>query len=71
MSHPMIRQIVNRCHVSDSNRKVIRYVISRLKAGFRTYRKMSRSQRHTLMRQVIEVHERNRELYRRVMSGRL
>jgi hypothetical protein len=69
MPHPMIRQIVNRCHVSDSNRTVIRYIISRLRDGYTTFRAMPRRQRRLLMRDAIAVHKANRALYTRVMRG--
>ena len=71
MPHPIIRQIVNRCHVGDSNRTVIRYVVSRLRHGYATFHALSREQRHILMRDAIEVHEANRQLYFRVMRGDL
>lgn len=63
----MIHQIVDRCHVDDSNRKVIRYVISRLRKGYDTYHAMPKAQRRELMTLVIEAHRENRELYRAVM----
>jgi hypothetical protein len=69
MPHPIVRQIVNRCHVGESNRTVIRYVVSRLRHGYRTFHAMSREQRHLLMRDAIEVHRTNRDLYIRVTQG--
>ena len=70
MSHPIIRQIVGRCHVNDSNRKVIRYVISRLRTGYATFRAMSEKQRRLLMCEVIAEHQKNQALYSGVMRGR-
>jgi hypothetical protein len=66
---PIVRMVVDRCHVGDSNRRVIRYVISRLKKKHRGFRAMSRSQRRDLLRQIVTVHTENRELYRDVMRG--
>ena len=67
----MIRQIVNRCHVSESNRKVIRYVISRLKNGYKTWQAASKVDRRYVMETAIKIHKENRDLYYDVMSGNL
>lgn len=64
---PIIRQIVDRCHVSDSNLRAIRYVISRLKNKYRTFAAMSKASRRNLMQQTIQAHKENRALYNRVM----
>lgn len=69
MSNPIIKQIVDRCYVADSNRKVIRYLVSRLRRGYRTFRTLSRPQRRELMAQAIAVHQKNRRLYIKVMRG--
>lgn len=69
--HPIIRQIVGRRRVSESNRQVIRYYVSRLKKKYKTYRCLPRQQRHDLLRAVIQVHAANRKLYCDVMSGRV
>lgn len=48
--HPIIRQIIDRdCHVSWSNRRVIRHVISKLRNGFETYQTMPRDDRRELL----------------------
>ena len=65
----MISQIVDRCHVSDSNLSVIRYFRSRLVKG--SWRKLSRNQRRVMLRSVIDCHLLNRDLYRSVMLGTL
>lgn len=65
----MIAMLVGRCHVSDTHREVIRYVISRLKRGHRQYRQMPREQRRDFMRAIIAEHNDNRALYRAVMRG--
>lgn len=64
----MISMIVGRCHVGDSNRKVIRYLKSRMKRG--AWRKLSRDERKQIMREAIRCHAENRELYHAVMTGR-
>lgn len=63
----MISLIVSRCHVADSNREVLRYVISRMKPGY--WRGLSRELRREIMREVFEEHRLNRETYIGVMSG--
>lgn len=68
--HPIVRQIIDRdCHVSMRNREVIRHVISRLKDGYAAFRAMPREDRKKLMRQCVQVHRKNWELYCDVMSG--
>ena len=65
----MVSQIVGRCHVAESNRKVLRYFISRLKDGYQTWRALTRKQRRYWMRQVFAEHKANRDLYRDVWGG--
>ena len=66
--HPIVRQIIDRdCHVSLSNRQVIRHVIARLRDGWQTYCSMARDDRRFLMQQCIFQHRQNRELYVAVM----
>lgn len=65
----IIRQIVGRCHISDSNMSVIRYVISRLRDGHATFRAMAPSLRRQLLREIIQAHRGNQRLYVEVMSG--
>lgn len=67
----MIRMIVGRCHVSESNRQVIRYVISRLKDREQTYWAMPRRYRREFLAICIKEHEENRQLYFDVMSGNI
>lgn len=62
----MITMIVGRCHVSDSHRDVIRYVQSRMRKG--AWAKLSRADRHTLMRAIIKAHNDNRAQYVAVMG---
>lgn len=69
MSDSLIGQIVGRCHVSDSDRRVIRYVIGRLRDGYGTFRAMSKGQRRRLLRESIRAHRKNQVLYAVVMRG--
>lgn len=64
----MIRMLVGRCHVGESNRSVIRYVKSRFKRG--AWRKLPRYRRKEIMREAIRCHAENRELYGAVMTGK-
>jgi cytochrome c-type biogenesis protein CcmH/NrfF len=65
---PIVSQIVDRCYVGQSNRQVIRYFISRLKHGYRTWAKMPRNERRQWLVWVIACHADNRKLYREVMA---
>ncbi len=65
---PIIRQIVDCWHGGESNRSVIRHVVSRLKDGYTTFKGMAPAKRREIMRQVIFCHTENRELYRKVMT---
>jgi hypothetical protein len=59
----MIRMIVNRCHVSDSYLKVIRYVLSRMQKG--AFRQAPRAQRRKTLKEIIRCHRENRDLFQR------
>lgn len=65
----IVRQIVGRCHVGQSNRAVIKYFVSRLKHGHATWRALSRVERKTWLRHIIRAHNENRGLYSYVMGG--
>lgn len=72
----VIRQIVDRCHVADSNMDVIRFVLSRIagktrKEKYAHYRSKPRKERHQLLEIVITIHEQNRAVYRAVTRGRI
>ena len=51
------------------NREVIGHVISRWKDGHATFRCMPRADRKERMRQCVEIHRENVELYVYVMMG--
>ena len=68
MVHPIVGQIIDRdCHVSLSDRAVMRHVITRLKHGYQTFRQMPTEGRKELLRQCRDRHQENRELYIAVM----
>lgn len=64
----IIRQIVERCHVGDSDEKVFEYVLSRLSKSGREG--LTAKQKATLKRAVIAAHRANQKLYSYVMRGR-
>jgi hypothetical protein len=63
MRNPIVRQIVGRCFIGDSNLKVIRYTISRLKNGYNTFSALSKEVRKDLLRQIIKEHAENKSLF--------
>lgn len=63
----ILRTIVGRCHVADTNRQVLEYAKSRLKP--KAWREMPLSKRVTFARLCRQIHSENRELYRVVMRG--
>ena len=68
--HPIISQIIDRdCHVSLSNRAVVRHVVSKLKHGYKTFRAMPKPDRKQLIAECIYQHQNNFKLYREVMHG--
>ena len=64
----MIRQIVGRCHVGDSDLKVIRYFLTCLKKG--AWRQVPKNIRKDTLREVLRTHHENQGLYYSVMTGR-
>jgi len=65
----MIRMLVGRRHVGESYLSVLRYVLSRLIGKRKAFLKLSRTQRHKLVREVFRAHRANRAVYVRVMGG--
>ncbi len=60
---------MDRCHVGDSNRTVLRYLISRIKGKYRGWIAMPRDKRKAIMAEVVRVHAENRGLYSFVMGS--
>ena len=68
--HPIIRQVIDRdCHVGESNRAVVRHVISKLTKGYESYRQLSAKDRCLFIEQCIAHHQANQRLYVEVMNG--
>ena len=65
----MIFYLVGQCHVTASNRQVIRHVISKLKDGYATWRSIPVDRRKEMMRAIIRAHQDNRELHAYIMKG--
>lgn len=65
----IIRHIVGNAHVGMSNKKVIRFVISRLKNRESTFWSMSKQDRRLFIETCIKEHAENRDLYNDVMRG--
>ena len=65
----VIKNIVGRCHVFDSNRSVINYVVSRFEKGRKSFLKMKKKDRKKLMRLIVKTHKENLDLYNLVMWG--
>ena len=66
---PILRQIVDRCHVSISNRELIKYMISCLTHKRQTWLTLEREVRKEIMNQAIDQHELNKGVYQMVMRG--
>lgn len=66
----LVNMMVDRLHVGQSNRAVLRYVASRIKGGVSGFLRLSKATRRNLMLCALERHTNNRDLYRSVMSGR-
>ncbi len=67
--HPIVRQIINRdCHVSMTNRAVVKYVISKLKQKHKTFKTIPKEDRRRFIEDCIYIHTENRSLYRYVMG---
>lgn len=67
-NHPIIRQIVGRVHVGDSDEVVVDYAKTRLAKG--AWASMSPADQRAFVREVKRVHAENRKTYQKVMTGR-
>ncbi|MDZ4852612.1 MAG: hypothetical protein SGI77_25260 [Pirellulaceae bacterium] len=62
--HPIIRQIIDRdCHVGETNSKVVRHVIAKLRNGYESFRRMSKADRRKFIVQCVKHHGRNYRQY--------
>ena len=65
----VLRMIVDRCHVGESNLQVIRYSINRLVKGYDTFKAMAKKDRRKFLKLCIKYHADNKKLYNQVMKG--
>ncbi len=66
----IVERIVDRdCHVSESNRAVIRHVASKIRGGVPGFLKLPRETRREVMQAAIARHALNGGLYDAVMRG--
>lgn len=65
----IINQIVDRLHVGESNRGVIKYLVSRMAKGYKTYKAMAKKSRHLLVRQALARHAENKRTYQYIVGG--
>ena len=63
----MIKQIIDRCHVGQSNLSVARYLLSRFNRG--AWRKLARCERRKILREAFRIHGMNQRQYAEVISG--
>lgn len=66
----IIQSIVNKCHVADSNRKVIQTVISKFINKYEDWIKLDKENRKEIMKLCILYHSKNRSLYYKVSFGK-
>lgn len=64
----MLEQILGRLHVSASKTDAIRHVIDSLVHKRQTWQMIGREARRGMIREIIRIHEKNKQLYREVMG---
>lgn len=65
----IITMIVDRCHLDDTFRQVIRSVVGSMREGHKTFRSLPKPDRRRLMEQAITRHRQNRFTYRMVADA--
>ena len=65
----IVNQIVDRLHVGAGKLEVIRYVISRMQSGYKTFKAVPKASRRDIIKQALARHKSNQELYQYVMGG--
>ena len=63
--------LVDKCHVADTKLEVFRFVLSKVKGGFKAWNKLPRKVRHDALISMFHRHTCNRSLCQGVLSGRL
>jgi hypothetical protein len=66
----IISQIVDRLPVTAGKLAVIRYVISRMKDGYKTFRGLPKASRRDIIKRALGQHRDNQVLYSYVMGGK-
>ena len=66
---PMVRHVVDRCHVADRYSDVLRELVSTVRGKKRGWRAASRQQRRLATAMVVWQHNENLRLYWEVMRG--
>ena len=66
----IVRNIVDRCHVGTRYVDVLKYLVSRINGGYKTWKTLTRAQRKEIMRVAFARHRANNKLFRSVMTGR-
>jgi hypothetical protein len=69
LSFPILAQIVDRCHVSDSLDKVVGYAISRLKKGQKDFDTFPLSKQEKFINDCDKIHKANQKTFLHVMRG--
>lgn len=64
----MLRMLVGRCHVGQTNREVVAYVAS---LTSKSWAKLDGLTKRSIIRECIRIHRENRDLYAAVVNGRL
>ncbi len=66
----MIKMLIDKCHIGDSDREVIKFFIGNLKRGHETWVTVPKGARRKMMKEIVRVHRNNQFLYGSVMGGR-
>ena len=64
-----LAQILGNLSVGERYSECLRVVVSKLKRGLQQWREYPRNTRRTALAWIVLIHNRNRSLYRAVMSG--
>ena len=65
----IISQIVDRLDVRTGKLAVVRYVISRMKNGYKTFRALPKASKRDIIKRALGQHRDNQVLYSYVMGG--
>ncbi len=65
----VVSMIVGRRHVGEGYLSVVRYVLSRLRGGRKSFLACDRESRRELISHIIKTHRQNRRIYTQVTGG--